>query len=127
VTTLLEGVAPGRITSGVPKYIDVRSPNEGPPEDWPALACADLLGTGSSQIVVGWRNPDADGKVGIRLFVPTDEAGTGWQEYTVDYNTMACEDLQVADLNNDGKPDIIAAGRDTHNLVVYWNKSERVK
>jgi hypothetical protein len=42
VTTLLEGVAPGRITSGVPKYIDVRSPNEGPPEDWPALACADL-------------------------------------------------------------------------------------
>ncbi len=92
-----------------------------------ALACADLLGTGYSQIVVGWRNPDADGKVGIRLFVPTDEAGTGWQEYTVDDNTMACEDLQVADLNNDGKPDIIAAGRDTHNLVVYWNKSERVK
>jgi hypothetical protein len=42
VTTILEGVAPGRITSGVPKYIDVRSPNEGPPEDWPALACADL-------------------------------------------------------------------------------------
>ena len=42
VTTLPEGVAPGRITSGVPKYIDVRSPNEGPPADWPALACADL-------------------------------------------------------------------------------------
>jgi len=91
-----------------------------------ALACADLLGTGSSQIVVGWRNPDADGKVGIRMLVP-DEAGTAWQEYTVDDNTMACEDLQVADLDNDGKPDIIAAGRDTHNLVVYWNKSERGK
>jgi hypothetical protein len=92
-----------------------------------ALACTDLLGLGYSQIVVGWRNPDADGKVGIRMFVPTDEAGTAWQEYTVDDNTMACEDLLVADLNNDGKPDIIAAGRDTHNLIVYWNKSERAK
>ena len=92
-----------------------------------ALACADLLGTGYSQIVVGWRNPDAEGKVGIRLFVPADEAGTAWQEYTVDDNTMACEDLQVADLNNDGKPDIIAAGRDSHNLTVYWNKSDRAK
>ncbi len=91
-----------------------------------ALACADLLGTGHSQIVVGWRNPDADGKVGIRMFLP-DEAGTAWQEYTVDDNIMACEDLQVADLNNDGKLDIIAAGRDSHNLVVYWNKSERVR
>jgi hypothetical protein len=36
---------------------------------------------------------------------------------------MACEDLKIADLNGDGKPDIIAAGRSTHNLKVYWNRS----
>jgi hypothetical protein len=92
-----------------------------------ALACADLLGLGYSQIVVGWRNPDNDGKVGIRLFVPADGAGTGWQEYLIDDNKMACEDLLVTDLNGDGRPDIIAAGRDTHNLIIYWNKTERVK
>ena len=31
------------------------------------LACADLLGLGCDQIVVGWRNPNAEKKVGIRL------------------------------------------------------------
>jgi hypothetical protein len=35
---------------------------------------------------------------------------------------MACEDFKVADLNGDGKPDIIAAGRATKNLIVYWNE-----
>ncbi|HKG68984.1 MAG TPA: VCBS repeat-containing protein [Segetibacter sp.] len=34
---------------------------------------------------------------------------------------MACEDLQVMDLNKDGKPDIVASGRSTHNLKIYWN------
>ena len=39
-------------------------------------------------------------------------------------NGMACEDLKVADLNGDGKKAIIAAGRSTHNLVVYWNQTK---
>jgi hypothetical protein len=38
---------------------------------------------------------------------------------------MACEDIQVADLNGDGKPDIVAAGRSTHNLKIYWNQADR--
>jgi hypothetical protein len=42
VTTLLAGVEPKRFTSGSPKYIDLRSPSPAAPEDWPALACADL-------------------------------------------------------------------------------------
>ncbi|MBC7923096.1 MAG: VCBS repeat-containing protein [Ferruginibacter sp.] len=88
-----------------------------------ALACADLLGLGNSQVVVGWREPNAGKKVGIRLFVPLDDSGQQWQSHTVDDNAMACEDLQVADLNADGQPDIIAAGRATKNLVVYWNRS----
>lgn len=87
-----------------------------------ALATADLLGTGSLQIVVGWREPDKNGKVGVKLFVPEDDAGTRWQEHWVDDNGMACEDLKVADLNADGKPDIIAAGRATKNLKIYWNR-----
>ena len=41
----------------------------------------------------------------------------------IDENDMACEDLQVADLNGDGKVDIIAAGRNSHNLKIYWNKN----
>ena len=35
---------------------------------------------------------------------------------------MATEDLTVADLNEDGKPDIIAVGRATHNVKIYWQQ-----
>jgi len=90
-----------------------------------ALAVADLLGLGSDQIVAGWRNPDASGKVGIKLFVPLDKTGSRWQGHIIDDNTMATEDLTVADLDGDQRPDIIAAGRATKNLIIYWNKSKK--
>ncbi len=88
-----------------------------------ALAVGDLLNLGRDQIIAGWRNPDADDKVGIKLYIP-DEAGETWSVHTIDDNSMACEDLKVADLNGDGKLDIVAAGRATNNLIVYWNKSQ---
>lgn len=87
-----------------------------------ALATADLLGLGRDQVVAGWRVPNAAGKVGIKLYVPANKAGTQWQSHWIDDNGMATEDLQVGDLNGDGKPDIIAAGRATRNLKIYWNK-----
>jgi len=89
-----------------------------------ALAAADFLGLGYDQLIAGWRKPDRkDQKVGIRLYIPAAEDGSAWKLHaTVDDNTMACEDFKVADLNGDGKPDIIAAGRATRNLIVYWNE-----
>lgn len=42
----------------------------------------------------------------------------------VDDDTMAREDLCLADLNGDGKLDIVAAGRATKNMKVYFNESE---
>lgn len=86
-----------------------------------ALATADFAGTGALQIVVGWREPDKDGLVGVKVYMAEDRAGKIWSGHWVDKNGMACEDLKVADLNADGKPDIIAAGRATKNLKVYWN------
>jgi hypothetical protein len=87
-----------------------------------ALALADFSGSGSDQVVMGWRVPDKDGKVGIKLYSPADPSGTNWNAQWIDENGMACEDLQVMDMNGDGKPDIIASGRATRNLVIYWNK-----
>ena len=88
-----------------------------------ALACADFMNLGRDQIVAGWRMPNGAGKVGIQIYIPEDAEGATWKKVVLDDNTIACEDLTVADLNGDGKPDIIAAGRATHNLKIYWNKT----
>jgi len=87
-----------------------------------ALATEDFLNSGIDQIVVGWRKANADQEIGIKIFVATDSLGTRWKSHWVDKNGMACEDLKIADLNGDGKMDIIAAGRDSHNLKIYWGK-----
>ena len=89
-----------------------------------ALAIADVLGKNRPQIIAGWRSPDKNGKVGIRLFVSGESAESPWTKHPIDDNTMACEDLKVADLNGDGHLDIIAAGRATKNLVIYWNEAQ---
>lgn len=90
-----------------------------------ALGVGDLLGHGRDQVVVGWRNPNEENKVGVKLFIPQNADYTEWEEVWVDDNGMACEDLQLADLNGDGKLDIIAAGRASHNLKIYWNNSSK--
>ena len=89
--------------------------------DGHAVACGDLAGIGRDQVVVGWRAMRGNGPVGIKLFTPNAE-GDGWEASIVDHDTMACEDLKLADLNKDGKLDIIAAGRKTKNVKIYWNE-----
>jgi hypothetical protein len=88
-----------------------------------ALAMADVLNdrnTSRHEIVVGWREPDDEKKVGVKLYVYREGK---WLNYWIDDNGMACEDIQVADLNNDGKLDIVASGRATHNVKIYWNRN----
>ena len=90
-----------------------------------AIATGDLFGNGEQQIVAGWRSPNAAQKVGVKLYYPTKDDVKPWQSIVIDDNGMATEDLRVADLNGDGRLDIIAAGRATHNLKVYWNRAPR--
>ena len=90
--------------------------------DGHAIACYDLLGLGNRQIIVGWRAMNKIGtRVGVKLFSTTKEDGSGWQQTMIDDNKMACEDAVVADLDGDKDQDIVAAGRGTKNLKVYWN------
>lgn len=94
--------------------------------DGHAVACGDLVGLGRDQIVVGWRAMNRPGvRVGLRLYIPEDADGTSWRRVRVDDNTMACEDLALADLDGDGRLDIVAAGRATRNVVVWFNETGR--
>ena len=86
-----------------------------------ALVCGDFLGIGSDQIVAGWRNANVQNNVGVRLFKPKDPGNM--EGYPLDDSVrMACEDIQAADLDGDGDLDLIASGRATLNVLIYWNQ-----
>jgi hypothetical protein len=94
-----------------------------------AVWCADLDGSGFDDLIVGVRDNPAKGdtfteKCGVRLYKCTDGVGKKWARFLLDDGGIAVEDLTVADLNGDGKPDIIAVGRGTHNARIYWNQGK---
>ena len=93
-------------------------------KDGHALAVGDLLGTGSDQIVAAWRGMNPKGVPGIKLFAPLDKEGTQWKEFPISAEAVAVEDMKVADLNGDGKLDIIAAGRQTKNVRIFFNEGK---
>lgn len=89
-----------------------------------AIATANLFGNDSQEIVAGWRTPNKDQKVGVKVYWATDTSGKNWKSAWIDENGMACEDIRLGDLDGDGRIDIVAAGRASHNLKIYWNKTE---
>lgn len=92
-------------------------------KDGHALAVGDFLGLGHDQIAVGWRLPNEAGEFGVKLYAPKNGSFAEFEEYWIDRNGMACEDLQAADLDGDGKPELIASGRASKNVKIYWNKN----
>ncbi len=84
-----------------------------------AIGWGDFDGDGSDELIAGWRGRPT---VGVALFKRQPD-GRWKQTELVDSGGMACEDLVVADLNGDGRPEIIAGGRATRNVKIYWNES----
>jgi hypothetical protein len=91
--------------------------------DGHAVVVGDFLGAGSDQIVAGWRGMNPKGTPGVRLFTPLDPEGKAWRASAVSGEEVAIEDIKSADLDGDGKLDLVLAGRQTKNLRILWNQT----
>ncbi len=93
-----------------------------------ALWCADLDGDGSDELVVAQRDPNHDlarPPDGSRILAYAPESGgpgpLAFRKHVIDDGGIAAEDLVAADLDGDGRVDLVAGGRETHNVRIYRN------
>lgn len=93
-----------------------------------AVWCADLDGDGGDELIIGVRDvlsTDPGENCGVRIFKAADDRGTKWQRHLLDEGGVRVEDLAAADLDGDGRIDIVAVGRQSHNARIYWNKGAK--
>ena len=89
-----------------------------------ALWTCDIDGDGGDEIVLGFSDP-GPGPIkgpGVFIYKADDATATKWTKHTIDDGGVATEDLICADLTGDGKLDIVAGGRATHNVKLYIQK-----
>ncbi len=92
-----------------------------------AVSFADLDGDGGDELIIGVRDDPGKGdkvtdRRGVRVYRALDPLGARWAREIVESGGVAVEDLAAADLNGDGRIDLVAVGRQTHNVRVYWNE-----
>jgi hypothetical protein len=92
-----------------------------------AVWCADLDGDGDEELIIGVRDDlsqQAGQRRGVRIYKATDGKGAKWTRQIIEDGGVAVEDAAAADLNGDGRIDIVAVGRATGNCRIYWNEGK---
>lgn len=92
---------------------------------WPANLDADE----DQELIIGvrdnYQSGDTTHACGLRIYDPqhnSDGQQLAWTPHRIDAGGVAIEDLAAADLNSDGRTDIVAVGRKTKNVRIYWNE-----
>jgi hypothetical protein len=94
-----------------------------------AVWCADVDRDGDDELIIGQRDPNppttsAPRGPGVWLYDPKLTAESlEFEKHIIDDGGIGTEDLVTADLDRDDRPDIVAGGRSTHNVRIYWNRA----
>jgi hypothetical protein len=93
-----------------------------------AVWCTDLDGDGDEELIIGQRDKSRDparnpAGPGVFVYDPKPGKPLTFTRHVIDDGGIGCEDLVSADLDGDGRSDIVAGGRSTHNVKVYWNRA----
>ena len=92
-----------------------------------AVWCVDLDSDGDEEFLIGQRDPNAQAgstPKGPGVYAYDPKPGSeplAFDRHVIDDGGVAVEDLVAADLDADGRPDVIAGGRASHNVKIYWN------
>lgn len=87
-----------------------------------AVWCANLDADEDEELIIGVRDDkDPHARRGLRIYDPSSTSGE-WRRHLIDEGSVAIEDLAAADLDGDGRTDIVAVGRQTHNARIYFNE-----
>ena len=93
-----------------------------------AVWCANLDADADEELIIGIRDDlddkDPTKRRGVRVYDANDKDPAKWNRTLVDAGGVAVEDLAAADLDGDGRTDIVAVGRATHNARIYWNRGK---
>jgi hypothetical protein len=82
------------------------------------IAVGDLNGDGRDDIVaVDVTNRGRPTPASVHIFYSEDDTGTQWRHELLDENMMAGSGVVIADINGDGRPDIVAI---SGNSVKYY-------
>jgi hypothetical protein len=85
--------------------------------DGHTIQTADLNADGRDEVIAGYRGQGHS----VYIYYAEDAAGTRWSKQVLDQGGMGAAACAVADLNGDGRPDIVCIGTAGANLKWYEN------